>query len=595
MAFDAGMLACVLHEIREIASGARMEKIYQPEKDTIVLQMRTFGGGKRLLINAGSNNPRIGFTELSLENPQVPPMFCVLLRKHLAGAKLCDVRQEGFERVARLTFECHDEMGFICTRYLIAEVMGKYSNLIFADEQDKIIAVLRPVDFTTSTLRQVLPGMRYELPPAQSGKKNPMEEDAQGFLTAFRDALGSARADRFLIDHYLGVSSAVAREIVYTATGHTDTPLISTDEKAFYQAFEDVFSRIREGNYAPTVVLVDEKETEYAFLPLHQYGAGARLLAFDSASAVLDRYYGNRDNAVRVRQRAGDILRLLTNAESRIRRKLELQHEELLDCDKGDFYKKCGDLITANMYLLKRGDEKKELIDYEDYKEDGTFGTCEVLLDSRLDPAQNAQSYYKRYTKARKAKVELEKQIALGNEELRYIDTVFDALTHAETPTDLLEIRDELFRAGYASKMKGYAAPKKQPVPSVMEFRTTNGYKVLCGKNNLQNEYITHKLAEKTDYWFHVKNSPGSHAVMFCGGEEPDAVDFTDAAEIAAFYAKVEGEQKIEVDYTLVRHVKKPPASRPGFVIYHTNWSCIVTPNADHVASMRVNGKTGGN
>ena len=587
MAFDAGMLACVIEEINRVAGGARTEKVYQPEKDTVVLQMRTFAGGKRLLINAGSNNPRIGFSEQAMENPPTPPMFCLLLRKHLSGAKLCGVRQLGFERVAVLEFESHDEMGFPCMRRLYAEVMGKYSNLIFTDENDKILAVLRPVDFTMSTQRQALPGMQYELPPPQE-KTDPLTETETGFYEKFASAIPETSADKFLLRQYLGISAAVAREIAYTATRHTDTPLRFCSKDVLWASFSRVTDIIKTGTFTPTAVFVDGAPVEYAFLPLSQYGENAEMRTFSSAGEMLDRWFGSRDNEQRVRQRANDILKLLSAAEARLHRKLELQRAELLECDKGEFYKKCGDLITANIYLLSRGQSEASLIDYEDYHEDGTFGECTVTLDPRLDPAQNAQAYYKRYTKSRKAKVELQKQIELGESELRYIDTVWDALTHAETPTDLAEIRDELFRTGYASRMKGYSHPKKNATPTLMEFRTTSGYRVLCGKNNLQNEYLTHKLARKNDYWFHAKNRPGSHAVLFCDGEEPDAQDFTDAAEIAAFYAKVEGEQKIEVDYTYARNVKKPPAAHPGFVIYHTNWSCVVSPNADRVAKMRV-------
>ena len=587
MAFDAGMLACAVHEITVTATGARIEKVYQPEKDTIVLQMRTFAGGKRLLINAGSNNPRLGFSDQAMENPPTPPIFCVLLRKHLSGAKLLKVRQIGFERVACLEFESHDEMGFLCLRRLYAEVMGKYSNLIFTDGDDKILAVLRPVDFTTSSRRQVLVGMQYELPPVQD-KRNPMEEDEAAFMEAFSSAPAALAAEKWITRTYLGISAAVAREMVFSVSGRTDSLISEISCRVLYRTFSEIFEQIRTGAFQPTIAFLEGAPVEYAFLPLRQYGKDAEIREFSSAGELLDRWFGSKDNEQRVKQRASDILKLLSGAEARIRKKLELQHAELIECDKGEFYKKCGDLVTANIYMLRRGQTEAILTDYEDWHEDGTYGSCHVILDARLDPAQNAQLYYKKYTKSRKARVELQKQILLGEEELRYIDTVFDALTHAETPTDLAEIRDELFRAGYASRMKGYSQPKKNPHPNVMQFRTTNGYKVLCGKNNLQNEYITHKLADKTDYWFHVKNRPGSHVVMFCNGEEPEAEDFTDAAEIAAFYAKSEGEQKIEVDYTYIRHVKKAPSSHPGFVIYHTNWSCIVTPNADRVAGMRV-------
>ena len=280
-------------------------------------------------------------------------------------------------------------------------------------------------------------------------------------------------------------------------------------------------------------------------------------------------------------------MRILTAADNRIRKKLELQRGELADCEKGEEYKKCADLITGNLYQLSRGMTRVELTDYEDWHEDGTFGTRTVELDKRLSPTANAQVYYKKYNKSKTAKIELAKQIEIGEGELRYIDTVFDALTHAETSADLAEIRDELYRSGYASRMKNYALSRKPKTPTVAEFCTSGGYRVLCGKNNVQNEYITHKLAGKNDYWFHVKNLPGSHTVMLCDGEEPSERDFTEAAEIAAYFSKGADGQNVEVDYTLVRNVKKPAGTKPGFVIYHTNWSCIVTPDAEKIKLLR--------
>jgi len=586
MAFDAGMLACVIAEIREKALGARIEKVFQPERDEIVLQMRSLEGGKRLLINAGSNNPRIGFTAEQKENPMSPPMLCMLLRKHLQGAKLTDVRQEGFERVARLAFETRDEMGFSCTRYLVAEVMGKYSNLIFLGDNDRVIAALRTVDFSTSSLRQVLPGMKYELPPKQD-KTDPLAVGEAEFAALLENGARERPLDKWITASFLGISATVAREIAYRSTGRTDTPLGESDRERVKQAFFATVAQIRESRFSPCMILQNGKPVEYAFCELRQYGGGFDLQPFESAGLLLDAFFHTRDREIHVKQRAADVLRILTNADARIRKKLELQRAELLDCEKGEEYKKYADLITANLYQLSRGMTRVELTDYEDYREDGSFGTCVITLDSRLSPSSNAQHYYKKYNKSKKAKVELARQIELGEAELRYIDTVFDALTHAETAADLSEIRDELYRSGYASRMKNYALSKKPTTPTVAQFRTRGGYRVLCGKNNVQNEYITHKLAGKNDYWFHVKNLPGSHTVMLCEGEEPSVEDFTDAAEIAAYFSKGADGQNVEVDYTLVRNVKKPAGGKPGLVIYHTNWSCIVTPNAERVQAMR--------
>ena len=587
MAFDAGMLACMVHEIRTVALGGRIEKVMQPERDEIILQLRSTEGGKRLLINAGAG-PRMSFTDLARENPAQAPMFCMLLRKHLTGARLSDIRQEGFERVVTLEFDTRDEMGFACTRRIVAEIMGKYSNLIFTDGDGKIISALKTIDFTTSTQRQVLPGMRYELPPPQD-KDNPLEVDFNRFAALYAAENPEKPLNKFILSRFCGISATVAREMAVIATRHTDTPLRYATPEEAWRGFDAVISRVREGNYAPTMVYDGQNAVEYAFCPLTQYAPPIETRPFESASAMLDAYFETRDKESRIRQRAADVLRLLTNAESRIKKKLDIQRGELRDCEKAEVYKKYGDMITANLWQLTRGMKQAEITDYEVWDEEKEeYGTVIIDLDERLTPSANAQRYYKKYTKARNAKVKLAKQIELGEAELAYIYTVFDALTRAETANDLAEIRDELYRSGYASRMKGYAAPKKQPAPTVAKFRTTNGYLVLCGKNNLQNEHITHKLADRNDYWFHAKGVPGSHVVMVTNGEEPDAQDFTDAASIAAHYSKAAGGAQIPVDYLLVRHVRKVPGAKPGFVTYHTNWTAYVTPDAERIAGMRV-------
>ncbi len=587
MAFDAGMLACMVHEIRTVAGGGRIEKITQPERDEIILHLRSTEGGKRLLLNAGSA-PRIGFTDMARENPASPPMFCMLLRKHLTGARLSDIRQEGFERVVTLEFDTRDEMGFACTRRLVCEVMGKYSNIIFTDGEGKIISALKTVDFATSALRQVLPGMRYELPPAQD-KENPVDVTKERFCAMLAEEIPDRPADKFIISHFSGISAAVAREMVMIGTRHPDTPIACATSDALWHGFSAVMDRVRDNDYAPTAVYGESGGVEYAFCPLTHYTAPFENRAFASASAMLDAYYATRDRENRIRQRAADVLRLLTHAESRIKKKLDIQRGELKECERADDIKKCGDLITANLWQLTRGMTEVELVDYESWDEErGEYGTRIVTLDERLTPSANAQKYYKKYAKARNAKVELAKQIELGEAELAYIDTVFDSLTRAETAADLSEIRDELYRSGYASRMKGYTTPRKQPTPAVAKFRTSGGYLVLCGKNNVQNEYITHKLAERHDYWFHAKGVPGSHVVMVTNGEEPDAKDFTEAASIAAHYSGAAGGVQVPVDYLLVRYVRKVPGSKPGFVVYHTNWTAYVTPDPTAIDAMRV-------
>ena len=577
------MLSCTLAELRKTALGARIEKVYQPERDEIVLQMRSFEGGKRLLINAGSNNPRIGFSEIQKENPQNPPMFCMLLRKYLQGAKLVEIDQADFDRIAYLGFETRDEMGFECRRYLIAELMGKYSNLIFADGDKKIITAMRTSDLSFDSVRQLLPGMVYELPSAM-GKINPLHVTEEEFL-AFVAASPRERAcDKLFVSTFMGVAPVVAREIVFRATGHTDTPVGYCFADDLWREFSYVVRTINESDFSPCLVQNGEESVEYSFIPISQYGS-YEVKQFESAGALLDAYFASRDNKQRVHQRASDILRLLTNADSRIRKKLELQSAELKACEEGDNYRKYGDLITANLYRLPKKADFVELEDWEAMDDEGNCPTLRIELDSRMSVSSNAQRFYKKYAKSKTAKVELAKQIEIGESELEYIYTVFEALTRAESPADLSEIRDELFRSGYASRMKNYAAHKPK-APVVMQFETPDGMRILCGKNNIQNEYITHRLAEKQDYWFHARKTPGSHVLLVTEGRKPTDLDFTTAAEIAAYYSKAEGDN-IAVDYLLARHVKKPAGSKPGFVIYHTNWTAYVTPNAEKIAALR--------
>ena len=584
MAFDAGMLACAASEIRTTALGGRIEKIFQPERDEIIIQLRTTLGGRRILINAGSNNPRICYSALPKENPATPPMFCMLLRKHINGGKLVGVEQLGFERVARLAFECRDELGFDCVKYLIAEVMGKYSNLIFANSDMKIIAVLRPVDFTTSSRRQVLPGMKYELPPPQE-KTDPTSVSRSEFDALHAAASPDMRADKFITERFLGISSAVAREMVYRATRHTDTPLRYCESDILWREFDAVMNAIRTDIFQPTMVFTDGRPVEYSFVDLTQYGAAERR-HYQSAGALLDEYFGERDRDARIKQRASDLLRIISGGVARITRKLENQRSELAECDRCEEYKQTGDLIMANIYAISRGADKVLLTDYSDARDDGSFGEKLVTLDTRLTPAQNAQKYYKKYSKAKHAKLELTHQIELGEAELKYLESVADALERAETTDDMNEIRDELYRSGYASKMKGYAPPKKIS-PAFMKFVTDGGFTVLCGRNNTQNEHITHKLADKNDYWFHVKGRPGSHVILVTAGVEPGDIDFTQAARIAALYSSVKDGQNVPVDYTRVKNLKKTPGAKPGFVVYHTNFTAYVTPDPAEAARLR--------
>lgn len=572
MAFDSGMIFAVVSEINSRAQDAKVEKIQQPQKDEIVITLHSSVSREnlRLAINAGANNPKISFTDTQKENPASPPMLCMLLRKQLGGGKLVGARQIGFDRIVELEFATRDEMGFAVTRYIIVEIMGKYSNLLLTDENKRIITALKTIDFSTSRMRQVLPGMTYELPPAQD--KNDIfaccEKDLASIMLSVD---GTMPLSKFILGKFLGISPLVSRELAYLATGNTDTPIEDVLTEKLWNAIRFYRGIIENKTFLPTLVYDEnEKPIEFNFFNVTHYGTNMRVEHFDSFSALIDAYFEKRDLADRIKQRGQDIIKLVTNATARLQKKIEVQKEELRECADGEKFKLYGDLLTANLYAIKRG--AKEAIVQNYYSEN-----CEnvvIELDSRLTPAQNAQRFYKKYNKCKNAKKYLTEQIEIAYSELAYLETVTQSLERAETENDLAEIRRELSQSGYASRMTSFKAVKNVSVKP-LEFRTSSGYRVLCGKNNIQNDHITFKLASKLDLWFHVKGAPGSHVVLLCNGDEPSEKDYTEAATIAATYSSLDGGQ-IAVDYTRVKNVKKPPAAKPGYVTYATNYTAYV-------------------
>ena len=584
MAFDAGMLRCVLREVEEKLSGGKIEKIYMPQRDMVLLQMKNGRDVYRLLINAGASSPRLCITAEKAENPAVPPMFCMALRKHLGGAKLIRIAQFGFERAARFTFEAYDEMGFKTEKHLIAEIMGKYSNLILCDRDDKMIGILKPVDFTTSQKRQLLPGMRSEEPPKQD-KLDPMTVTEREFNDIMGGSDPTAVTEKKLTATFAGMASVTAREIAFRAGGHTAATLEECS-RSLWQEFSAYRDAVRGKCSVPTLILSPQgAPKEYSYTDILQYGDAVKRVPMESFSALIDAYFAQRSRQDVLQQKASDILRLLHNAENRIEKKLAVQTAELTECDSGDTYKLYGDLITANIYRLKKGMKAAALENY--YAEDAAC--VEIPLEINLTPAQNAQKYYKKKNKTKSARIHLTEQIEQAKAELSYIHTVQDALSRAETEKDLSEIRLELYQSGYASKMKNFTY-KKPPAPTLLRFVTDDGRQVLCGKNNVANDYLTTKVAQRSDWWFHVKNQPGSHVVLSSDGEadEPTDRDFTQAAMIAAYYSKVSDGVMVPVDYTRVRYVKKPSGAKPGFVTYSTNWTAYVTPEKDTVERMKV-------
>lgn len=581
MAFDAGMVNALAFELNNKLKGARVDKIQQPERMEIVFTLRAGGENVKLSISSGANSPRVNLTEAVKENPISAPMFCMLLRKHLTGARVVSVMQYSFERLIEIAFECRDEMGFLCTRYIIVEIMGKYSNIVFCDENKKILGAIKPIDFTTSSKRQILTGMSYEYPPSQE-KINPFEVDYNMFFKLFSETPREKPISRFISDNFMGISLLVSGELAYRCVGSADGLVCDTDAESLWKEFSYLLNIINKKDFTPVLLKNNDTPVEFSFMPIkHQEGVYKTVIC-NSFSELIDEYYVKKERINYIKQISADLHKYLTTNENRILKKISIHNDEIKKANENLKYKNLGDIITANIYMLKRGDTKVKLYDYSGVEP----VEKEITLDSKLSPSQNAQRYYKRYNKAKKAIEILSEQLVADKNELMYIRSVIDSLSRAEGENDLEEIRRELRSAGYSirSKSKQKNPPKTLP----FEFKTQNGYTVLCGKNNIQNDMLTFKTASKLDFWFHVKNIAGSHCIMICNGEEPPAIDFTQAAIIAATHSKASDGENVAVDYTLVKNIKKINSAKLGLVTYSTNRTAYVTPDTKLCDKLRV-------
>lgn len=575
MAFDACMMRAVLSEFSHEFPEAKIEKVLQPQNDEIDMLIHHGRSSRRLVFNVGPNAPRLQLSDVAKENPIKAPMFCMLLRKYFTGARIVSVAQPGFDRIAEFTVSCYDEMGFKVEKIIVCEIMGKYANLIVLDSDRKILAALKVIDFAASTVRQVLPGLKYQI-PQKPDKLSPLVIDEPLFRQKLAEFPSGRSGEKFITQTYSGIATQIAHELVYRASGNVDTPICEMDADRFLRVFTEWQSLLIEERYTPTVAInQDGKPVDYSYMDITYLGSSATIKHFDSLSALFDSYFAERDRLEKIHQRAKDLVSLLSNAESRTEKKLAIQRQSLIDSERGEEYKRSADLITANIHRLHRGMDSFVTVDYYDDE----CPKREIALDPRLTPAQNAQKLYKQYNKCKTARTVLAEQIVIWENELKYLASVRAFLESAETEQDLAEIRDELYRSGYAARMRGYKPPK-QVKQNPMRFTTSGGFALLVGRNNVQNDQLTHRVAEKHDLWFHVKDLPGSHVILFTDGREPGDADYTEAAAIAARYSKATGDL-VPVDYTHVKNVKKPGGSKPGFVTYKTNYTAYVKPMTD--------------
>ena len=578
MAIDAICLQAVVEELRPQLAGLRVDKVQQPARDQVVLLFR----GKRLLLNAGAGAPRLQLTEISRDNPAEPPMFCMLLRKHLSGARVADIVQPPLERLVKLEFDASDELGRAGKRTLVLEAMGRRSNLILLDEEDRILDSLRRVDADMSAARQVLPGLFYQ-PPASTGRLPFLEETEEGFAARLAAAPAEKTLDAFLLDQYFGLSPLMARELAFRAAGDADARVFQLDGPGpLWRALEDFSSRVRENRFTPVCLLREGKPLDFACVPVGQYGGAAECVTYPSFSALLDAFYEARERQERARQRGADLLRAASTARDRLRRKLALQEKEYAETQNRDQLRVQGDLITANLYRMERGRSRLEC---ENYYEGGTPVT--IPLDPLLTPQQNAARYYKRYAKAKTAEKYLRAQMDLAKRDLHYLESVLAEIGQAETEADYLDIRAELREAGFLKKQGKGKKDKSRPA-APWEFRTTSGLRVLVGRNNRQNDKLTLKDADRRDLWLHTQKIHGSHVILRCAGQAPAEEDVAQAAMLAAWFSQARESGNVPVDYTEVRNVKKPAGGRPGMVIYTTYRTVNVTPDKETVDRLRV-------
>ena len=583
MALDGAFLSELRHEIETIAINSRIDRIHQPTREELLITLRWRGGSGKLLISAGADSPRIHFTEVTGENPKQPPMFCMLLRKHLGNARLVELRQIGLDRILHLCFETINELGDMVVLTLAVEIMGRHSNIILIDQNNKIIDSIKRIDGEMSSVRQILPGMEYTLPPAQN--KLTLSECTSAQVLERMHEGRDTELSKSLMAALTGVSPLLCRELSHYATHGREALVSELDaggEARLEFALKRLQATLKEHTGTPTLVAEPNgKPVDFSFIEIHQYGHLRPTSALASYSLLLDKFYSERDRLERMKVRSHDLLRLLANTSDRISRKLVAQNQELLDCADREKLKTIGDLINANIYRLEKGMTSFEA---DNFYEDGSPKIV-ISLDAQYSPAKNAQIYYAQYRKADTAEKMLHGLIAQAEDDSRYIDSVFDALTRAVTEAELSAIREELAAGGY---IKNYKSKYKRPEKIAMQkYISSDGFVILCGRNNVQNDQLTLKTARGCDIWFHTQRIPGSHTVVVTDGAPVPESTLTQAAVIAAYNSRARDSSQVAVDYTAVKNVKKPNGAKPGMVIYESYQTAYVTPEAGLVEGLK--------
>ncbi|MFD9624379.1 Rqc2 family fibronectin-binding protein [Peribacillus muralis] len=568
MSFDGLFTKAMTEEIASILKGGRINKVHQPYKNEVILVIRAGGKNHKLLLSAHPSYSRVQLTEESYENPKEAPMFCMLLRKHLEGYTIEDVYQYGLDRMIILEVKGRNELGDVSQKQLIIEIMGRHSNIVLVDkERNMILDSIKHVSYAVNSYRAILPGQEYKVPPAQE-KVNPFkatEDEIRKNLD-----FNAGKLDRQLVAHFSGISPLVAKEAVYRAGLANSTTLPA--------AFSSLIGEISEQKYTATIKQDGNKEV-FCMLPLEHLGETQR--TFPSLSEMLDRFYFGKAERDRVKQKSQDVDRFISNEVEKNSKKIGKLERTLKDTERGEQYQLFGELLTANLYQMKKGMKEIEVVNYYDEAQ----ATITIPLDPLKNPSDNAQKYFSKYQKSKNAVGVVQEQIEKTKLELSYFEALHQQLQSA-SPRDIEEIREELQEEGYIrqKKKKGMKKPANAK-PQLETYYATDGDLIFVGKNNKQNDYLTNKFARRDEIWLHTKDIPGSHVVI--RNESPSEETIKEAAVLAAFFSKAKQSSSVPVDFTQVRHVKKPNGSKPGFVIYEQQQTVYITPDADTVIRLK--------
>ena len=568
-------------ELKDSLLGGRIYKIAQPEADELLLTIKTTDGGqKRLLLSANASLPLIYLTQTNKPSPMTAPGFCMLLRKHLQNGRIIDITQPGLERIVHLHIEHLNEMGDLCHKQLIIEVMGKHSNIIFTDDTDMIIDSIKHISGMISSVREVLPGRTYFIPTTQD-KKNPLALSPDSFKQTM--TAGNMPIYKALYSFYTGISPVIAQELCHLAgiDGDFSTAVFTQSDNGslmlsrLYDVFSSMMEKVKLGDFEPVIAYENGTPAEYAAFPLSGYSKDA-LKPFSSISTLLEQYYAEKDAITRIRQKSADLRRIVQTALERNIKKYDLQLKQMADTEKKDKYRIYGELLNTYGYGLAPGTKSMEALNYY------TNEMITIPLDPLLSASENAKKYFDKYSKLKRTYEALSTLTAQVKEEIDHLESIQAALDLALLEEDLAQIKDEMIVSGYIHRRSGNTK-KIKFTSKPFHYLSSDGFHIYVGKNNYQNDELTFQLASGNDWWFHAKGIPGSHVVVKTEGNELPDSTFEDAARLAAFYSKGRGQDKVEIDYTEKRNVKKPAGGKPGFVIYHTNYSMMIDTDISHL------------